>query len=363
MRFLKLNQYESRQIAIAISDGKFQKWMGRYINSKDFYKIKGLLVKENLSIKDLHRKFEILIKQDLNICIAYKQYKNLTKLSYTLFLFNLLKKNKNHETLKKLINCSNYDFLKSSFNEKNISIINKDIFEKFLVNFKEINPKMKTIELFAPICPDYQTAIDDYGNERYTFDGLGGGIGLVGRKFLENLPSLIEIFKLIDIDLKPIILLGDFENNHNNLNRLKISPETFISLLKSSKEKFEKEYNLKAELFAEFFGGINSWQSRIQNLKNDYCFKNLKSLEDKFPNIDHQHIFAARIPLYKRWYGETNLMTNSFINQIYEYILMGNIISGYHKPCILLSSDHKAMAPYYATSFNSAPVISLNNIY
>ena len=41
-------------------------------------------------------------------------------------------------------------------------------------------------------------------------------------------------------------------------------------------------------------------------------------------------------------------MINLFINQIYEYILMGNLVSGFHRPCILLSSDHKAMAPYFA---------------
>ena len=41
---------------------------------------------------------------------------------------------------------------------------------------------------------------------------------------------------------------------------------------------------------------------------------------------------------------------------------MGNLVSGFHKPSILLSSDHKAMASYFSSGFNSIPVLSLNNI-
>ena len=48
--------------------------------------------------------------------------------------------------------------------------------------------------------------------------------------------------------------------------------------------------------------------------------------------INHKEIFASRMALYNRWYRQAELMNNSFINQIYEYILMGNIISGYHNP-------------------------------
>ena len=36
-------------------------------------------------------------------------------------------------------------------------------------------------------------------------------------------------------------------------------------------------------------------------------------------------------------HGESDQMINVFINQIYEYILMGNLVSGFHKPSILLS--------------------------
>ena len=76
-----------------------------------------------------------------------------------------------------------------------------------------------------------------------------------------------------------------------------------------------------------------------------YKYKIFRKILSKY--IDHQKIFLSRIPLYRRWYGDKTLMTDLFINQIYEYILMGNLVSGFHRPSILLSSDHKAMAPYF----------------
>ena len=186
---------------------------------------------------------------------------------------------------------------------------------------------------------------------------------MVGKKFLEKLPDVISSFKEIDIDIKPIVLLGDFENNQSNIERLNITNQLFLNSLLSSKKIFEENYKIRAELFAEYFGGINSWNKRINTLKNELCFKNIKSLEKYYPNIDHQKIFLSRISLYRRWYGDKTLMTDLFINQIYEYILMGNLVSGFHRPSILLSSDHKAMAPYFACGYNSLPLISLNNFY
>mgnify|MGYP001312820462 CR=1 FL=1 len=361
MRFLNLNKYESRQISIAISNGKFQKWMGRYISSKDFYKFKLIIQEEKIKIGDLHKKFENMLNESIDI--NYSNHSCRTKLSYTLLLYNFLKKNKKTKDLHNFLPYDDFEILKSSLKKNNISIVNQDIFKKFISRIQNKDTHNKSINLFAPICPDYETNIDKYGNERYTFNGLGKGVGLVGRKFLESLPDLINSFGEANLEIIPTILLGDFENNQSTLNRLNISSDEFINSLKSSQKIFRKNYNLKAELFADYFGGLNSWHKRINNLKNDFSFSNLKSLKNQFPNIDHQKVFASRIPLYKRWYGESNLMTKSFINQIYEYILMGNIISGYHKPSIILSSDHKAMSPYYATSFFSVPVLSLNNFY
>ena len=363
MRFLKINQYESRQLSIALSEGKYKKWMRRYLDAKDFYKLKSLISLEGNSFKDIYIHYEEIILEKLKMKISYKNYIYLTKMAYTLLLLNLLKGNKKKNLLLKVVKDNDYELLKSSLSKNNISLINSNILMSFLRKINRRESEQIKVFLFAPICPDYATSIDNNGKERYTFNGLGNGVGLVGRKFLDNINSLIDSFKIVNIEIQPIVLLGDFENNESNLKRLKISNDCFMNSIKSSKEVFERKYNMRAELFADYFGGIASWKKRINNLKNELSFSNINSLEKSIPLINHHENFISRIPLYKRWYGESDQMMIFFINQIYEYILMGNLVSGFHKPSILLSSDHKAMAPYFSTGFNSIPVLSLNNVY
>ena len=129
MRFLKLNQYESRQISLSIQSDKFKKWMGRYISSKDFYKLKKLLKYEGVSIKDIHLSLQKIFEKT-KLEVNYINHKHLTKLSYTLLLFNFLKFNKNNQKIFEYLT-KDYEKQISSFLEsKNISIINK----KYLVN-------------------------------------------------------------------------------------------------------------------------------------------------------------------------------------------------------------------------------------
>ena len=81
------------------------------------------------------------------------------------------------------------------------------------------------------------------------------------------------------------------------------------------------------------------------------------------PFINHKSIFLSRLELYKKWSSSNEHMTNIFVNQISEYILMGSLIESYYKPSILLASDHKAMLPYYGAFTNVLPILSLNNVY
>ena len=54
--------------------------------------------------------------------------------------------------------------------------------------------------------------------------------------------------------------------------------------LNSSKEVFNKTHGIQTEFFAEYFGGLDSWHKRIENLKVDFNFKNIKSLYETFRN-------------------------------------------------------------------------------
>ena len=77
-----------------------------------------------------------MIWEKIKIKVNYINYKSLTKVSYLLFLYNLLKFNNSHQELLKIISSSNEEKLNSSLRKKRISIINK---EKLSHLFKELN--------------------------------------------------------------------------------------------------------------------------------------------------------------------------------------------------------------------------------
>ena len=213
--------------------------MGRYLSAKDFYKLKSIISMPGNSLKDLYKKYEDLIWEKFNMRVSYSNY-IFYKLAYTLLLYNFLKLNKEHTKLLKVLKSSNFDVLKSSLKKNNISLINPSNFKNFLQDIGSTNSEEMKVNLFAPICPDYATTLDSNGQERYTFNGIGNGVGLVGRKFLYNIPKIIEAFKNINIEIEPIILLD--ENNESKFKRLNLTNEEFMLAINGNKKVFEKIY-------------------------------------------------------------------------------------------------------------------------
>ena len=78
-----------------------------------------------------------------------------------------------------------------------------------------------------------------------------------------------------------------------------------------TKKSLKKYTKIKTKLFAIILG-IDSWSKQITNLKNELCFSNMNSLEKAIPNLNHHENFISRIPLYKRWYGESDQMIKLF---------------------------------------------------
>ena len=84
------------------------------------------------------------------------------------------------------------------------------IIEKVLVNsrlFQVENFSIKIVSnpfkinsekhlFIAPVCPDYSHVKTADGNYRYTFEGIGNGIGLVASKAISNAEILMKTFRI-----------------------------------------------------------------------------------------------------------------------------------------------------------------------
>ena len=219
------------------------------------------------------------------------------------------------------------------------------------------------MDIIAPVCPDYSTSKDIYGHSRYDFKELGTKEGLVGKRLLSRIDTLKKVFNDYDIKTNIIVLVGDFEATEPNCQRLGISEHEFLEKVKSSTKYFKEKYGLEAYGFAEYFGGLESWKSRLDRIRKIsklevstlYTILTIKSTIDQF--------FISRIKLYERWTNNKDTYKALFVEQCLEYSLMGLMASSSHRPSILLASDHKAMFPYYTAVAKNVPSLSLNNVY
>ena len=95
---------------------------------------------------------------------------------------------------------------------------------------------------------------------------------------------------------------------------------------------------------------INSYALTFLTIKWTSNFNDLYTL---FPNIKHEKKLISRLPLYKKWFGESADFKDIFLSQVLEYILMSKLIyENFGRNTAILASDHKAMSPYYTTDAN-----------
>ena len=230
-----------------------------------------------------------------------------------------------------------------------------NIFRSICMDNKSIWGQEK-INLVAPVCPDYAYKTLSPSLYRYTFDGIGEGIGLVARKAITSIKTLlssIEDCPYISTSVKPIILVGDFEAKTKNLNALNMDFNKFCSKIEGSVKAIADETGWETNKFTMTCGGFRQWMTYEEILKHQLSLNCYDDLIIKYKTIPHEKNLISRIPLYSKWFkGDCNYK-DIFFDQVIEYILMGRLISEYYKDkTILLTSDHRAMRHYYGLGAN-----------
>ncbi len=248
---------------------------------------------------------------------------------------------KKEHRINLLLQIFSYRILKNS----DLNIIQPEL-------FTSNNNKDNDLHIIGPVCPDYSYVNTKDGRYRYTFESIGNGIGLVAKKAIINFSILDRLSKDLvanGLNLKFKILIGDFEANEKNLEALNESKSSFLKKVSLSRDTIEQTTGIKTDLFTSLSLGLEGWQTQIEQIKLMYNLKEFIDLERLFPDIKHEKRLISRLPLYKKWFGNSANFKQIFLNQTLEYILMGSLISNsYQNRACILASDHKAMREYYS---------------
>ena len=141
----------------------------------------------------------------------------------------------------------------------------------------------KNVSLITPLCPDYEHVKIGEGLYKYTFNKLGDGLGLIGKRLISILNNLHKILEENDIKFKHILLYGDFEAYSNKIcERLKITEKEFRSKLSKSIKcmRDRSNKNCTVDLVVNYLSNRKSWKKRC--IKNEKSINNMTKSNSKF---------------------------------------------------------------------------------
>lgn len=231
------------------------------------------------------------------------------------------------------------------------------------------------LTIISPVCPDYATepvepdpqrpCSGPYAarRHRFTFKGLGTGIGVTAAHLFQALPDLHAVLKgELGIDLVHVVAPGDFEGfSEETRERIGISEETFLSRTAEQAHTIRSQAPVPVDtrVFTSLCGGKDGWLSRLAAMQQRLFAGDLYAVRDE-PYV--RETALSRRGLYDRWYGGTDHEPDFYIDivirQAAEYAVMGEAIThapGLANPLVLGADDHK-MGRFY-TLTGDLPVL------
>ena len=346
---------------ISSDDEGFSSWMRKYLSPKEYYLIKSKNF-HKISILEFKETLDAIFKEShLNSDIKLIEYliRVNTKLEIILKIIRsgFINRNKIKKYYKNSLLLQILSYRIS--NHSNLSL-NSTSFLKMK------GLKSDSFNIVGPVCPDYSYINTNDGRYRYTFESVGSGIGLVAQKTILNFAILKDLSKdLINcgLNLKFQILIGDFEANEQNLISLNELKSDFLDKVNNSRILIENKTGIKTDMFTNFCLGLDGWKYQINQIKYIHNLYNFNDLYTLLPNIKHEKKLISRLPLYKKWFGESADFKDIFLSQVLEYILMGCLVKNrFNGDAAILASDHKAMRDYYS-SISEINIISSSANY
>lgn len=205
------------------------------------------------------------------------------------------------------------------------------------------------LTLISPVCPDYSYEMVD-GFPRYTFDTLGGGIGIVAQSVLNVLPLFIDFFNKHNLKVSIWVTLADVEAIvPENLDRLSITRDMFLKRIKESRDaiKGEAPVGVNVCMFSSLCEGLAVWEEVVSKFKQRFDGDDFGG-----STLDRRRLIAIvkkRKPIYERWYGEKSSLEDYLPYLIFQgaqYASFASIIRT-QPNCLILGADQSVMAPFY----------------
>ncbi len=207
----------------------------------------------------------------------------------------------------------------------------------------------KNINLITPLCPDYEHVKIGDGLYKYTFNKLGDGLGLIGKRLISILNNLHKILEDNNIKFRHILLYGDFEAYSKKIcERLKITEKEFKNKLSKSIKSMKNKSNKKCSvgLVVNHLSNRKAWEKKCS--KNEKTLNYMTKNDSKFNKLI-EDIANSRSMLYSSWFPEFNKKQHKslVIKQGAEYATMGDLFSKKIKNPIVLGLDHPKMKNFY----------------
>ena len=221
------------------------------------------------------------------------------------------------------------------------------------------------LTVVSPICPDYKAHNVGRNVYRYTFDGVGDGIGVVAKRLIMTLPKVQKIFSELGLKVRYMVALGDFEAfSAETRDRVGLDEPELRKRFRRSQEQFEAVYPgpVETSLFTDLVGGKEGWDPIYEPIHDGFrCGEfGRTGLSDS----DLKDIALSRRGLYRSWYrtDKDSDFLDILTAQGAEYATMGEIISDKLQNPLVLGADHSRMAPFYGYA-ERLPVLYLKQNY
>ncbi len=166
--------------------------------------------------------------------------------------------------------------------------------------------------LAGAFCPDYayETTGDPNLPYRYTFDGLGTGIGLVAQQFARVIPPLAAFLREHGIPHRIVLGIGDFEaDSVAVLQRVGCDYDEFVRRCAASLDAFKAAIGDDVSIELELCDA-DRCRGRLRPYAKEATERMLRSdfgkMIEMYPNPEDvvRGIIKDNGTFYKRWFGE-----------------------------------------------------------
>jgi hypothetical protein len=252
--------------------------------------------------------------------------------------------------IKKILTTNSFfKKLESEINLENIGIEHK-------LNILKVLNK-KNLNIFTPLCPDYEHIKVTENLYKYTFNKLGESYGLIGKKYLKIKDKLNALLKNYKVNYKNHIYYGDFEAfSKDNCKKLKETEKSFLRKVQNSSLKMNTKCKPSTGgLIVRDFSSKKDWIKK--------CLVNKKKIKeyyskDKYFKKHLLDICNSRKNLYSSWF--TEMKEEDYLEIVFEqgaeYATISDLVKKKFKNLIFLCLDHSKMQIFWNFN-NSIPVI------